>query len=188
MALSITSPFNCFFMQIQANIKMSYFPLFFFPQKVVYCFHCSALLFWSILHTTYWKSPHIRTERASAFFLCDTMWFWWKTQPFVVQPGSGDTSGLLYLSLWSLWEWGANWINVCLSARSFYWGMLWGSKLEIREARGKKREENLSGQKHFQMVLDVTHKRKTKQFSCVPAESATRVSPKIVASQKSVPS
>lgn len=61
-------------------------------------------------------------------------------------------------------------------------------KIGNTRGKGEKREENLSGQKHFQMVLDVTHKRKTKQFSCVPAESATRVSPKIVASQKSVPS
>lgn len=149
MTLSITSSFSCFFMQIQSNIKIVMFSPRFFPKGSVYCFHCSALLFWSILNTTYWNSPHIRTERVSSFFLCDTMWFSWKTQPFVVQQGSRDTSGLLYLSLWSLWEWGANWINVCLPDRSFNWRMLLRFKIGNKRGKGGKKGRKLVSPKAF---------------------------------------
>lgn len=107
----------------------------FFPQKVV-CIAFIVLPFCFGPYLTLLTGNHPTSgQRASSFFLCDTMWFSWKTQPFVVQPGSGDTSGLLYLSLWSLWEWGANWINVCLPARSFNWGML--LRFEIGNKRGK---------------------------------------------------
>lgn len=158
VAWSITSSFICYFMQIQTNIKMLHFPLV-FSQKVAYCSHCSALWFWSILNTTYCGNHPTSGQRASSFFLCSTMWFWLKTQPFMVQPGSGDRTGSLYLSCWSLGEWGANWINVCLPARSFNWGMV--LRFKSGKEAGEKREENLSAWKHFQMVLDVTHKRNT---------------------------
>lgn len=138
MTLSITSSFNCFFMQIQSNIKMSYFPLV-FPQKVVcIAFIVLPFCFGPYLTLLTGNHPTSGQRELPHSFLCDTLWFSWKTQPFVVQPGSGDTSGLLYLSLWSLWEWGANWINVCLPAGLLIEGCYWGSKLEIREARGKK--------------------------------------------------
>lgn len=161
MTLSITSSFNCFFMQIQSNIKMSYFPLVFFPQKVVcIAFIVLPFCFGPYLTLLTGNHPTSGQRELPHSFLCDTLWFSWKTQPFVVQPGSGDTSGLLYLSLWSLWEWGANWINVSAS-RSFNWGMLLRFKIGNKRGKGEKREENLSVQKHFQMLLDVTHKRNT---------------------------
>lgn len=106
----------------------------FFPKGN--CSHCSALWFWSIRNTTYCGNHHTSGQRASSFFLCNTMWFWLKTQPFMVQPGSGDRTGSLYLSCWSLGEWGANWINVCLPARSFNWGMVLRFKSGNRD-RGK---------------------------------------------------
>lgn len=114
------------------------------------------------------------------------VWFWWNTLLLMGQPGSRDWARYFYLSCLPLWEWVANWINVCQPARVFNWGLL--LRIGNQSGRGKT-GQNLSVQKCLQIVSGVTHNRNSqaKRLSCVPAESAMGGYPNRVASQQSVP-